>query len=60
MKCTCTHCSQLVDQDVNLDGHNYCFHCGNLFLVPIERNVPTWMWGVVVVLIANWQILRTI
>ncbi len=60
MKCTCTHCGKLVHQDVNLDGHNYCVYCGNLFLVRIERKVPAWMWGVVAVLLANWQILRTV
>jgi DNA-directed RNA polymerase subunit RPC12/RpoP len=60
MKCTCTQCGQLVSQDINPEGQNYCSYCGSLFLAPLERKVPTWMWGVVVVLMANWQILRCV
>jgi len=53
----------LVDQDRNEEGQNYCINCincGRLFLVPPETTVPTWMWGVVAFLLANWQILRTV
>jgi hypothetical protein len=60
MKCTCTHCGELVSQDRNPEGHNFCINCGKLFLAPAESKVPTWVWGVVTVLIANWQILRTV
>jgi len=60
MKCVCTHCGGLVYQDRNPEGHNYCVHCGRLFLAPPEPMVPTWIWGIVVLLLANWQILRTI
>ena len=59
VKCTCTHCGESVSQDRNPEGQNYCIQCGNLFLVPPETQVPTWVWGVVAVLLANWQILRT-
>ena len=60
MKCTCTHCGEFVNQDRNLEGHNYCTTCGNIFLVPSEPKVRTWVWGVVVFLMTNWQVLRNL
>ena len=60
MECTCTNCGELVSDDQNLDGRNYCINCGKFVEVPSKPKVPTWMWGVVVVLLANWQILRTV
>ncbi len=60
MKRTCTNCGELVSQDQNLDGHNYCINCGEFYLVSAESKMPTWVWGVVVVLMLNWQILRTV
>ena len=56
----CTHCGELVRQDRNQEGQSYCIKCGRLFLVPAEARVPPWIWGVVVVLMANWQILRNL
>lgn len=58
MKCTCTHCGELLRQDRNLEGLNYCTHCRKLFLEPPESRVPPWILGVLVAFIANWQILR--
>jgi hypothetical protein len=60
VKCTCTNCGEVLMQDVNPEGLNYCPKCRSLFLVPPEPKMPTWIWGVVVFLIANWQILRTV
>ncbi len=60
MECTCTHCGELVTQDRNTEGPNYCVHCGSTFMARARSEVPTWVWGVVVILMANWQILRTI
>jgi hypothetical protein len=60
MKCTCTQCGQSQSLDRSPAGLNYCSNCGNLFLVFIEAKVPTWIWGVVVVLMLNWQIMRTV
>jgi len=60
MKCTCTHCGESVSQDRNVEGHNYCVHCGKLFLALPEPKVPPWVWGVVVVLLENWQIMRSL
>jgi hypothetical protein len=56
----CTHCGELISQDQNLDGRIYCIHCGSFFMSQLESVVPTWVWGIVVVLMAQWQILRTI
>ena len=60
MKCTCPHCGELLRQDRNPEGLNFCNNCRKLFLVPPEPSVPPWIWGVVTILIANWQILRTV
>ncbi len=57
MKLTCTYCGELVRQDRNSDGLNYCTNCGKLFLVPPERTVPPWILGVVVFLVAYCRIL---
>jgi hypothetical protein len=60
VKCTSTHCGELASQDTNLEGHNDCINCENIVPVPPERKVPTWVWGVVVALLENWQILRNL
>jgi hypothetical protein len=60
VKCICTHCGELLWQDRNPEGLNYCTNCQNLFLVPPEAKVPPWIWGIVAFLIANWQIMRTV
>jgi DNA-directed RNA polymerase subunit RPC12/RpoP len=59
MNYACTHCGELVSQDRTLEGPNYCIRCGKTFMVAAASEVPTWIWGVVVLLMANWQILRT-
>jgi hypothetical protein len=43
-----------------MEGHCYCINCGNIFPLAPESKVPTWVWGVVVFLMANWQVLRTV
>jgi hypothetical protein len=57
MRCICPYCSQMVIQLKNLDGPNFCQYCGKLFFAPKPENVPPWVLGVVVVLMANWQIM---
>ena len=57
MKLTCTHCGELVEQDRNREGLNYCTNCRRLFLVPPEPRVPPWILGVLVVLIINCKLL---
>jgi ribosomal protein L37AE/L43A len=55
MRCLCPHCSQLLVQDRNESGINFCPNCQKLFH-GIEV-VPPWILGVLVVLMATWQII---
>ena len=57
VRCTCPVCSRVFDQDRNREGLNYCTNCQSLFLVPPERSVPFWIWGVLVVVLATCQVL---
>ncbi len=57
MRCYCPHCSHRVVQARNLDGPNFCEHCKKLFFPPIPEKIPPWVLGVLVILMANWQIL---
>jgi hypothetical protein len=54
----CPYCSQRFVQDENPDGPNFCPTCRRLFLVQRPRQVPGWVLGVIVILMANWLILR--
>ena len=56
MRCSCPHCSQLVVQDRNSSDINFCTYCHKLF-EGIEEKMPSWILGVLVVLMANWQII---
>jgi hypothetical protein len=58
MICICTHCGEVLTQDREPEGLNYCTNCRNIFFVPLKPRVPSWIWGVVAVLMANWQLLR--
>jgi hypothetical protein len=44
----------------NPEGLNYCTNRRKLFLELPKPKVPTWIWGAVTVLFANWQILHTV
>jgi hypothetical protein len=57
MRYTCPHCAEVLVQDRNTDGLNYCTHCRNLFLIPPVKPAPTWILGVLTFLTANWQVL---
>lgn len=57
MRCNCPHCAQLVRQDENVEGLNYCTKCQRLFLVPPKEKLPPWILGVLVVLTGNWQLI---
>ena len=56
-RCVCPHCSESVVQVWNTEGPNFCPKCRRLFFVPLLKTMPPWIWGVVVVLIANWQLM---
>ncbi len=57
MRVECIYCKRLVIQAKNHDGPNYCPQCRHLFYVPEERQMPPWILGVLVILVANWQIV---
>lgn len=53
----CPACLHFLIQDSNPEGLNYCPACHRLFFVPPRTMVASWVWGVLVVLVANLQIL---
>jgi hypothetical protein len=54
MRCNCPNCAQVIVQDRNFEGLNYCTNCRQLFFVP-ERKVPGWIWGVLTLMVVNLQ-----
>jgi hypothetical protein len=57
MRVSCPYCTRRVVQAKNLDGPNFCPECRKLFYVPEEPKLPPWILGILVILVANWQIL---
>jgi hypothetical protein len=57
MRVHCPYCDERVVQARNLDGPNFCPKCRKLFYVPEEPKTPSWIQGVLVILVANWQII---
>ena len=57
MRTNCPYCNQRVAQARNWDGPNFCPQCLKLFYVPAEPKTPPWILGVLVILVANWQII---
>jgi len=55
--CKCPYCARLIKQDRNVEGLNYCTSCGKLFLMPPLHRVPSWVLGVLVILMGNWQLI---
>jgi hypothetical protein len=53
----CPYCDGRVMQYKNPDGPNFCPVCQKLFYVPEEPKMPPWILGVLVILVANWQII---
>ncbi len=56
MRCSCPICGKKVVQVRNLCGPNFCPHCHKLFNAPLPQKVPTWVFGVLLVLVANLQL----
>ena len=56
MRVYCPYCTGHVAQAKNVDGPNFCPQCRKLFYVPEEIQVPSWVFGVLVVLVGNWQL----
>ena len=57
MRVYCPYCSGRLAQAKNRDGPNFCPVCRRLFYVPDDVPIPTWVLGVVVVLLGNWQVI---
>jgi hypothetical protein len=57
MNAQCPYCNGHVKQVRNSDGPNFCPDCQKLFYVPEEPKMPPWILGVVVILMADWQIM---
>ena len=57
MRVDCPYCKGHVIQAKNVDGPNFCPECQKLFYVPEEPKLPPWILGVLVILVANWQII---
>ncbi len=55
MCCKCPYCGEVLMQDRNAEGLNFCTNCRNLFLVPPQETVQPWILGVLVILTAIWQ-----
>ena len=57
MPIKCPDCRQRVVQARNREGPNFCPQCQRLFEVSGEPQMPPWILGVLVILVANWQII---
>jgi len=53
----CIYCQAVVVQSMNREGPNFCTNCQKLFYVPEDPKLPTWILGVLVVLVGNLQIV---
>ena len=58
MSVYCPYCHERVAQAKNVDGPNFCPTCRKLFYVPEERPTPRWIWGVLLVLAGNCQLVN--
>ncbi len=57
MRCICPYCSKVTRQARNLSGPNFCPHCHGLFNIRPPEKIPPWILGVLVVMVANLQIM---
>ncbi len=57
MRVHCPYCNGRVKQSVNWDGPNFCPTCQKLFYASDAPKMPPWILGVLVVLVANWQLM---
>ena len=55
MRCLCPHCFEVVAEDKSGSGINFCPYCQTLFKA-IKKEMPPWILGVLVVVMANWQL----
>jgi uncharacterized Zn finger protein (UPF0148 family) len=57
MHTQCIYCHADVVQAKNREGPNFCPVCQRLFEVPEEPKLKPWILGILVILVANLQIL---
>ena len=57
MHVDCPYCGGRVRQARNRDGPNFCPECQKLFYMPEDPKMPPWILGVLVITVANWQII---
>ena len=57
MRCHCPHCGRRFWQARNTEDAEFCRKCHRLFVAPPEAKVPTWVFGVLVILTVNCQIM---
>jgi hypothetical protein len=58
MRVPCPRCKCLVVQSKNQDGPNFCPNCYQLFYLPEQQKLPPWILGVLVILMANLQVVN--
>ncbi len=56
MRCLCPQCSEEILQIKNSEGPNFCPNCHALFYAPRQNRTPSWILGVLVVLVASLQL----
>jgi hypothetical protein len=47
----------LVNKGPNAQGLQYCTNCRTLFVAAPQRKTPPWIFGVLAILLAHWQII---
>lgn len=57
MHVDCPYCDGRVRQARNWDGPNYCPKCQKLFYMPEVPKMPPWILGILIITVANWQIM---
>jgi hypothetical protein len=57
MRRQCSHCGYVIRQSKNEEGPNFCPSCCQLFYPPEYEPIPAWILGVLVFLLAYFQLL---
>ncbi len=57
MRHICPHCAEVLSQENDPVGLNYCANCHRIILVPPAKPVPTWGLVLLLVLMAVLLVL---
>ncbi len=60
MKCTYTQCDDAANPDQNMERQDACANSEKTVAEPPKPEVPSWMWGIVAFILANWQLMRSV